>query len=661
MVILETVLSKVSERALCNFYCLLAATMVLNGCGTGNNNSGANDPAGSNPLDPGGGASPISISITLPSNNGSYTAASPSLTISGTVTGTVSQVSWVNDRDGGTGIATGTSAWSASGINLQTGTNTIVVTALGSGGGGTASASIVVSYGSPTNKTYYLAASTTASDAADGTSAATPWKTFAHAFSTMIGGDELILLDGTYSVANGTGYISYLGTHSGQPPSGKSLSEITYIHAMNPGRVMINGGLFLGRSDRKDSYIKIRGITFEGGGDLYNTSFVTIKDSGFHGSFGIGTNDHHQFNDNNLIEDVWIWAAGERIIALNYRSHNNVWRRVLVRGDGCGTPDCNGSGNPNVGITIYESNNISFQNVMVVDRILASGDEPYGDFATAQHDSDASGACTGCYTYGKNEWLGTLSIRAPDSGYYFEPDHYDASLVMPPGDPTITMKNVVSWNSADWGFNLRRNIPNGLFENMFASAGSGVAIASQASFIYNPASVSNILRNILVVDQRNNGSYAYTATGISGSAYATVFSADAYGLGTAYRIDGSCTACATNIDPFSATTPSMRYLTRVEAGSALKGAGVGGADIGANIVYRYGADGSRYGESNYNSLTTTALWPWPNEARIKQEMCADTTRGFCSRGTRLDAVNPVTLTSYIWEQLGNPIPAGIYP
>ncbi len=640
------------------FYLL---ALFLIGCSADKHNPGTDSAGGGNPLDPGNGTSTVSISIASPASNGSYTASSSTVTISGTTTGIVSQVSWSSDRDSGGGIASGTSAWTAAGIPLQPGANTIVVTALGNGGGSTASASIVVSYGSSTNKTYYLSASATASDAADGSSAATAWKTFEHAFSSMAGGDELILLDGTYSEANGTGYISYLGVHSAQPPSGKSLSEMTYIHALNPGKVTIDGHLFIGRSDQKVSYVKIRGITFEGGGELYNTSFVTIKDSGFHGAFGIGTNDHHQFNDNNLIEDVWIWASGERIIALNYRSHNNVWRRVLVRGDGCGKPECTGSGNPNVGITIYESNNISFQNVMVVDRILAPGDEPYGDFATAQHDSDASGACIGCYTYGKNEWLGTISIKSPDSGYYFEPDHYDASLVLPPGDPTITMKNVISWNSADWGFNLRRNIPNGLFENMFASAGGGVAIASQASFIYTPASVSNILRNVLVVDQRSNGSYAYTGTGISGSSYANVFNANAYGLATAYSIYGTCTACATSVDPFNATAPSMRYLTRIEAGSVLKGAGFGGADIGANIVYRYGADGSRYGESNYNSLTTTPLWPWPNESRIKQEMCTNTARGFCATGKRLDGVNPVTLTSYVWEQLGNPLPSGIYP
>lgn len=78
----------------------------------------------------------------------------------------------------------------------------------------------------------------------------------------------------------------------------------------------------------------------------------------------------------NLVEDVWVWAAGERAIAMNYRSHRNVWRRMMVRGDGCGTTACAGSGNPNVGFTVHDSQDVSVQNVLVLDRVLLPGDAP---------------------------------------------------------------------------------------------------------------------------------------------------------------------------------------------------------------------------------------------------------------------------------------------
>ena len=110
-------------------------------------------------------------------------------------------------------------------------------------------------------------------------------------------------------------------------------------------------------------------------------------------------------------KNVWAWASGERIIAINYRAHRNVWRRVIVRGDGCGTPKCSGSGNPNVGFTVYDSHDVSVQNMLIVDRILAPTDSPYSDFAVAQHTADPR------YYFGRNEWLGTLSLNSPDIGY----------------------------------------------------------------------------------------------------------------------------------------------------------------------------------------------------------------------------------------------------
>ncbi len=70
------------------------------------------------------------VSITGPTTSATFAATSSSLTITGASSDAigVTQVSWVNDR-GGSGNATGTTAWSASGIVLQSGTNVITVTA----------------------------------------------------------------------------------------------------------------------------------------------------------------------------------------------------------------------------------------------------------------------------------------------------------------------------------------------------------------------------------------------------------------------------------------------------------------------------------------------------------------------------------------------------
>lgn len=573
------------------------------------------------------------VTITSPTNGSNYTAPGNTLSLSGTAGDNigVTRVTWSNTL-GGSGTASGTGSWNINGITLQNGTNTITVTAYDARGNFN-SDSLIVSYnsGATTRTTYYLSPS--GSDANTGRSLSSPWKTFAKAFGSMAAGDELILLDGVYSSAAGTGYINYQGTGSAQPPSGTNLNNVTYVHALNPGNVTVQGGLFIGRSTRKDSFIKIQGITFEGGGQLYNTSYVTVKDCGFHGSFAIGTNDHDNGNDYDLIEDSWIWASGARIIAINYRSHHNVWRRVLVRGDGCGTSGCSGSGNPNVGITVYNSMDVSLQNVMVVDRILAATDEPYGDFAVAQH---APGP-----DFGRAEWLGTLSLNSPDTGYYLEPD---TSV-----DPTIKISNAVAWNSAGSGFNLALSGTNNLLENLtaYARGGDGVRVA--------PELTSGVLRNVVSV---NAGRY-----GIN-SRYTPSY-ANVYGARSSAYNQTTCIVGCYSLDPVLTaagfTAPSLKYITRVESGSFLKGKGLGGADIGANVQYRYGVDGSRYGETGYNTLTSTSLWPWPNEDRIKREMCANTTRGFCSTGQRLGNLGPITLTTYIWEYLGSPIPSGVYP
>ena len=71
------------------------------------------------------------------------------------------------------------------------------------------------------------------------------------------------------------------------------------------------------------------------------------------------------------------------------------------------------------------------------------------------------------------------------------------------------------------------------------------------------------------------------------------------------------------------------------------------AGIGADIVNRIGTAGTLQGEPGWNTVTGQLLWPFPNEARIKKEMCNDVgvSRGFCS--------DPVSLTNYIMDYLGN--------
>ncbi|HXD23802.1 MAG TPA: LamG-like jellyroll fold domain-containing protein [Gemmatimonadaceae bacterium] len=112
------------------------------------NLGGYSTPAGTT-TPAGGDTTPPTVSITAPTSGSSYTATSSSLSLSGTASDNVSvmQVSWSNDR-GGSGMASGTTSWSASTVPLQPGSNAISVTAKDAAGN-TTSDTLMVTYSAP--------------------------------------------------------------------------------------------------------------------------------------------------------------------------------------------------------------------------------------------------------------------------------------------------------------------------------------------------------------------------------------------------------------------------------------------------------------------------------------------------------------------------------
>jgi hypothetical protein len=116
--------------------------------------------------------------------------------------------------------------------------------------------------------------------------------------------------------------------------------------------------------------------------------------------------------------------------------------------------------------------------------------------------------------------------------------------------------------------------------------------------------------------------------------------------------------------------PQIKYITREEVGSPVYGTASDGGNIGATILYEIGTTGTLWGDTGYDTITSTSLWPFPNEAVIKSDMATFSmvnpitsntisgTRGFAASGTGLYG-GPITLTSYIWESLGNACPGTI--
>ena len=255
-----------------------------------------------------------------------------------------------------------------------------------------------------------------------------------------------------------------------------------------------------------------------------------------------------------------------------------------MRGDGCGTAECAYSGAPNVGFTVYDSMDVSVQNMLVIDRVLASGDTPYADFACAQHTPDPR------YYFGRNEWLGVLSLNAPDVGFYCEPDQ------VVDGAPTLRLVGSAFWNSRLGGVNIARTGQRHFIQGLrIRSGGDGFRFAPELE--RSDATIGD-------VNVEGEGRYAINSA-------VEVRGGSVRGRWQSLMNQAGCHEC-----------------------SSQRTGGDAAQRPGAHLV-AYGKDGTRHGENAFADPSAKPLWPWPNEARIRREMCARTTRGFCREGMTL--------------------------
>jgi hypothetical protein len=204
-----------------------------------------------------------------------------------------------------------------------------------------------------------------------------------------------------------------------------------------------------------------------------------------------------------------------------------------------------------------------------------------------------------------HRYYGTIALNLPYDGYRMADSHYE---------------NVIAWNVARYG----------LYEDTFAIGytikNATVGVTGGAGILTDPTNVTN--------------SIMYRVAGAN--------SPGAYNVYNQTALPSGATNALT-------TDPQIKHITRIENNSVAFGSGQNGANRGATIVNRY-QDGV---------LTNTPLWPWPNEARIKADFQTNfglpgvnPRRGFAADGSRLSGA-PLTLSSYIWEYLGNPCPVGM--
>ena len=473
------------------------------------------------------------------------------------------------------------------------------------------------------------------SDSNSGSSTSVPFKTFAKAFSVLPAGGTLYLLDGTYTSTNGS-INQDMGAPSGVPTDGVSATQLTTVMALNEGSVVLRGSggedIYLGTIGTTKRFLKFQGFTVTNGVNIYHGDHISFKNmgvtsaSGGNGVFAIGSNDNNgqMVSSYITLEDNWIWGNARKAFApLN--SDHIILRRVVLRNDGCrSSSDYCGSdsGNYMSGSTVYNSSQVSMQNVLAIDNVRGpAGFAGGADFWTAWHTN------AGSHRFGANEWIGSMSINSEFSGFVTDTDAVSGVI-----NPAVLYKDDVVWNAGGFGFNAQC----GGCSDQQAVLMNLTAYGSGGGDLFNiHYATSSSATNLVAM---GSGRYGYF--GVVTPSYVDNTVQPAYN-------GPSCQVGCKTTNPLS--DGSIRYIARIEAGSPLKGTGSGGADYGANVVTRYGADGTFHGDGNFNTLTSTPLWPWPNENRVNKEMCVDSgvTRGFCSAAS---------LTSYVWTYLGNPNP-----
>lgn len=474
----------------------------------------------------------------------------------------------------------------------------------------TANCTVVASFNM--GQAYYVSNSgSNANTCTAAKSSATPKQTIQGALSCLAPGDTLIVRDGTYGgTANAFTNL----------PNGTSANYIT-LRAENEGNAIITAGLDMVHTN---SYIIVQGFRFQDANvktilgnhlKFYRNEFMGGCAFGNCTNTTIGTND---FNDTAdiLLEDNWWHGLGGRYTVLTYNANRVVIRRAVIRHDGGWTDD---KDDPEAGINFYNSTNCSAQNVIVLDSNLSSyhtwQSAFYNVFNNASPNSSAN-----------NSWLGIIALNNTPAGF---PD--GAGLRFDGNAPQTghTVQNAVLWDNP-WGINVA-------YASSVSVAVNGVTIgqSTRGSNGYGIAGGSGGTKSFTnaIITNMNN-----TDFNVSGASI-TFF--DTFNNGSAAGGTGKVT--------YNPRTNGLLALMRIETGTPLKTAGSGGGQIGAQVVNRIGAPGTLQGETGWNTDTGTALWPFPNEARIKKEMCTDAgvTRGFCSA---------TSLTQYIGGYLGNPSP-----
>lgn len=495
-------------------------------------------------------------------------------------------------------------------------------------------------------------------DSGAGTSKSAPWATLTYAMANTSGGDTVLVGTDVYTARLDSIPAGSAGAYTTIQAEILHGPEIRYGTNGNQAVLIAS-----------TSYVVFDGFKVNGngtGGDSGTGGAVLMVANANHvkvlrnAIWGAANTDQSWVLDVNasdtcLVEGNWAWGMGRYKIGAT-ASNNIIFRRNVARHDYAMTSiQC-------APFINYDAYNTIWQNNISVD---SDPNNQYcnGHMYGAWYFENKNDRTDGVHST-KNTLYGNISIQNGNStygaGWYARmsggPWAIDNMIIYNQKAGLLFEHGAGDAASASINHATIGHITGTGYDQNNGEAGVGVAvnqIQGDQGYVTNTPLTNSILFD----------AYSY-GIGYSLASDYNVFYAN--GSNTASSAIGAHSITATN-----PLTNGLLYLPRIEAGSYLKTAGESGTQIGAEVMYQMGAPGTLYGEAGWNLLQdgtngqqTLPLWPWTNEDLIKADMATYSglgpsgARGFAT-GTSMDG-QPQSLTKYIWEQLGNQIPADIY-
>lgn len=493
-------------------------------------------------------------------------------------------------------------------------------------------------------------------------------------------GDTIIIRNGVYA-DNDNRIYNDPGSRGSVPPSGAPTAYTT-IMAETPGGVLFDGEGIRRPIRLKGSHDTGRGSTSP---STIEVSYIAVKGfvagrSSSAGAIGLGSVHHIKliycgaydqaadsgaiigmgYSSNVLVESCYAYGHGRELMAA-FMSDHVIFRRCV------GRTDRSTSSEPIGGFVHYAGRDSITANCIVID-----SDQPQ---YWLNHTYLAGAFCNDCgaycyYDFGQIENIITTHCLALNNyGKLIAKSNSRGNSL----GVEATYDNIVAWDMKAWyGNGAHTGDPTAMILSrgdisidqstfgVFSSPAGSTDVFFNSWQDDDPA-IGDSLSNSIIYDIKNYND-------VPGDLFWDWNRVDFNNIYDTGDISAYSTVDTNTInsDP---TSNGLQYITRIESDAPLQTAGQNGTRIGADLTYMYGKSGTMWGEPGFNEETTTPMWPFPAEDLIKEKMASysyDNGNLNGVRGFAADLPNPgtptgkETLTSYIWEYLGNEIPCEIY-